>query len=112
MPWYLHVVHFLGGAFLANAIPHIVNGISGRSFPTLLASPPAKGLSSPLVNVLYGGVNLALGYLLVYHVGEFSIGRMADVIVVGAGGLLLAMLLARVLGNVHSQHFGARDGRP
>ncbi len=76
MSWYFYVAYFFGGAFLANAIPHLVNGISGRSFPTLLASPPGKGLSPPMVNVLYGALNLAIGYLLVYHVGEFHIRRI------------------------------------
>lgn len=99
MPWYFYVSYFFGGAFLANSIPHIVNGISGRSFPTLLSSPPGKGLSSPMVNVLYGTFNLAVGYLLVCHVGEFHIRSIPDVLVLGAGGLLLAVILSRMLGR-------------
>ena len=99
MTWYVYVAYFFGGAFLTNSIPHLVNGISGRSFPTLIASPPGKGLSSPLVNVLYGAFNLGIGYLLVYHVGEFSIRRIPDALVLGAGGLLLAVLLSIALGN-------------
>jgi hypothetical protein len=109
--YYLHVSHFLGGAFLANAIPHVVNGMSGRSFPTLLASPPGEGLSSPMVNVLYGAFNLTIGYVLVYQVGEFSIRRIPDVLVVGAGGLLFAILLSRVLGDFHRRHFRDHDGQ-
>lgn len=101
MTWYVYVAYFFGGAFLANSIPHLVNGISGRSFPTLLASPPGKELSSPMVNVLYGALNLAIGYLLVYHVGEFSIRRIPDALVLGAGGLLLAVMLSRALGHFH-----------
>ncbi|SRR6266849_3999756 len=103
MSWYFYVAYFFGGAFLANAIPHLVNGISGRSFPTLLASPPGKGLSPPMVNVLYGALNLAIGYLLVYHVGEFHIRRIPDALVLGAGGLLLAVMLSRVLGHFHGE---------
>lgn len=99
MPWYFYVSYFFGGAFLANSIPHIVNGISGRSFPTLLSSPPGKGLSSPMVNVLYGTFNLAVGYLLVCHVGEFHIRRIPDVLVLGAGGVLLAVILSWTLGR-------------
>ena len=99
MSWYFYVAYFFGGAFLTNAIPHLVNGISGRSFPTLLSSPPGKGLSSPTVNVLYGALNLAIGYLLVCHVGEFHIRSMPDVLVLGAGGLVLAIALSRALGN-------------
>jgi hypothetical protein len=96
---YVYVAYFFGGVFLANAIPHIVNGISGRSFPTLLSSPPGRGLSSPMVNVLYGTFYLVLGYLLVWHVGEFRIRRIPDVLVLGAGGLLLAVMLSRALGS-------------
>ena len=54
MRWYFYVAYFFGGAFLVNAVPHFVNGVSGRSFPTPFASPPGKGLSSPMVNVLWG----------------------------------------------------------
>jgi hypothetical protein len=57
MRWYFYLAYFLGGAFLVNAIPHFVNGVSGRSFPTPFASPPGKGQSSPMVNVLWGTLN-------------------------------------------------------
>jgi len=48
MRWYFYVSYFFGGVFLVNAVPHFVNGVSGRSFPTPFASPPGKGKSSPL----------------------------------------------------------------
>jgi hypothetical protein len=47
MHWYFFVAYFFGGAFLVNAVPHFVNGVSGRIFPTPFASPPGKGQSSP-----------------------------------------------------------------
>ena len=50
----------VGGAFLANTIPHLVNGISGLPFQSPFASPPGQGLSSSTVNVLWGKFNLAL----------------------------------------------------
>jgi hypothetical protein len=100
MHWYFYAAYFLGGAFLANAVPHFVNGVSGRSFPTPFASPPGKGLSSPVVNVLWGTLNVAIGYLLVCHVGEFHLRRIPDVLVLGAGGLLMAVMLARVFGRL------------
>jgi hypothetical protein len=106
MRWYAYVAYFFGGAFLANSIPHIVNGMSGQWFPTLLASPPGKGLSSPTVNVLYGAFNLAVGYLLVCQVGEFRIRRIIDMLVLGAGGLALAVALSWAL-----QHASLGDHR-
>jgi len=42
MRWYFFVAYFFAGAFLVNAVPHFVNGVSGRSFPTPFASPPGR----------------------------------------------------------------------
>jgi len=99
MHWLSYVAYFLGGAFFVNAVPHFTNGVSGRAFPTPFAAPAGKGLSSPVVNVLWGTLNAAAGYELVCHVGEFHIGRAADVVVLGAGGVLMGVLLARAFGN-------------
>ena len=52
--WYHLVAWFLAGAFLANTVPHLVSGISGSPFQSPFASPPGEGLSSSLVNVLWG----------------------------------------------------------
>jgi len=101
MQWYAYVALFFGGAFLVNAVPHFVNGVSGRIFTTPFASPPGKGQSSPTVNVLWGAFNLAVGYLLVCHVGEFHVRRIPDVLVLGAGGLLMAVMLSRVFGRLY-----------
>jgi hypothetical protein len=103
MPWYSYVAYFFGGAFLANGVPHFVHGISGRPFPTPFASPPGKGLSSPIVNVLWGTLNVAVGYFVLLR-GEFRIRSIADVSIAGAGGLCLAIMLART--------FGRLSGRP
>jgi hypothetical protein len=64
MKWYHYIACFFAGAFLANTIPHFVHGISGDSFPSPFANPPGRGLSSPLVNVLWGLGNLVVGYVL------------------------------------------------
>ena len=42
MHWYYFLSYFFGGAFLANALPHLLNGISGRSFQSPFAKPPEK----------------------------------------------------------------------
>ena len=95
MQWYHFVAYFFGGAFLVNAIPHFTNGVSGRPFPSPFASPPGKGLSSSTVNVLWGSVNLVIGYLLVFRVGTFDFRRTQDALIVGVGGLLMAVMLSR-----------------
>ena len=65
MRWNHYLSYFFGGAFLANAIPHFVNGVMGHPFQSPFASPPGQGLSSAIVNVLWGAFNLVIGYLLV-----------------------------------------------
>ena len=64
MKWYHYLAAFFAGAFLANVVPHFFHGVSGDSFPTPFANPPGKGLSSPLVNVLWACFNLLVGYIL------------------------------------------------
>lgn len=95
MAWYVYVARFLAGAFLANAVPHFVSGVQGRRFPSPFASPPGRGESSSTVNVIWGTANAAVGYLLVYRVGSFTPERLREVLVIGVGGFLLALMLAK-----------------
>lgn len=83
MHWYDYVSCFFAGVFLANAVPHFVNGISGDRFPTPFAHPPGKGLSSPTVNVVWALLNLVIGYIL-FRVGKVSNGD-ATLVVFFAG---------------------------
>jgi hypothetical protein len=66
MVWYAYVGWFFAGAFLANAVPHIVQGISGNRFQTPFASPRGVGESSAIVNVIWGFFNVAIGGTLLY----------------------------------------------
>jgi hypothetical protein len=100
------VAYFFGGAFLANALPHLGNGISGRAFQSPFASPPGQGLSSSTVNVLWGFFNLAVGYLLVCRVGDFNLRSTPQVLALGAGVLIMSLMLARAFGRFHG------GGRP
>jgi hypothetical protein len=102
MRWYHYIAYFFGGAFLANALPHLVSGVTGHPFQSPFASPPGEGLSSALVNVLWGTFNLAIGYLLVCRVGTFELRRTRHVAVAGAGALLMAVMLARVFGRFYA----------
>jgi hypothetical protein len=101
MVWYQYVAYFFSGAFLVNSVPHLVNGLSGHRFPTPFASPPGQGESSPTVNVLWGALNLVVGYLLVYHVGEFHLRNSSDALVFGVGSLLMATMLSRTFGRIY-----------
>ncbi|MHB8581630.1 MAG: hypothetical protein ACYDA4_17445 [Ignavibacteriaceae bacterium] len=62
--WYNYLAAFFAGAFLINAIPHLVQGLSGNYFPTPFAKPTGRGLSSPLVNTLWAFGNLIAGFFL------------------------------------------------
>lgn len=104
MAWYVYVAHFFAGALLINCIPHLVNGLSGREFPSPFASPPGVGASPALVNILWGFTNLVAGYGLLAGVGPFAFGLSLDGLVVGLGALLMACRLA--------SHFGGLDASP
>jgi hypothetical protein len=96
-----YISYFFGGAVLANAVPHFVNGISGRPFQSPFAKPPGEGLSSSTVNVLWSFFNLIVGYLLVLRVGAFDLHSTLHVAVAGAGALLLSVMMARHFGRFH-----------
>lgn len=98
MRWYHDLSYFFGGAFLANAVPHLVSGIMGHPFQSPFASPPGQGLSSATTNVLWGAFNLAIGYLLICRIGTFELRRTRHVLVAGLGVLLMALMLARAFG--------------
>ncbi len=83
-----------------NSVPHLINGVSGRSFPTPFASPPGRGLSPAWVNVLWGTFNLVIGYVLVCQVGEFSLRDARDVAVAGIGALVMALVSASAFAKV------------
>ena len=103
MSWYTYIAYFFGGVFLVNAIPHFVSGVIGRPFPSPFARPPGKGLSSPVVNVLWGTFNFAIAYLLIFRVGAFNIRNNMQVLLVAVGGILMAVQLASWFGNVRDK---------
>jgi hypothetical protein len=101
MHWYHYLAYFFGGAFLSNTLPHLINGVSGRPFQSPFAKPPGKGLSSSTVNVLWGFFNLIVAYLLLLCVGHFSLHNIQQVLTLGAGFLLMSVMLARAFGRFH-----------
>jgi hypothetical protein len=102
MAWYVYVAHLFAGAFLINTIPHLVNGLSGRRFPSPFASPPGVGDSPALVNALWGLTNLVVGYSLLAGIGPFAFGLSLDALAVGLGALLMAWRLASHFGGLNS----------
>src|SRR5580698_8047647 len=93
MKWYNYIAAFFAGTFLANVVPHFVNGVSGNAFPTPFASPPGKGLSSPLTNVLWALLNLLIGYLL-FRASKINSRRIVALIVFFIGIICISVMLA------------------
>ena len=101
MHWYHYVAYFFGGVFLINSVPHLVAGVSGSPFQTPFASPPGEGLSSSMVNVLWGMFNLLVAYLLLCRTGKFELRQTKHMVPFGLGVAVFAILLARAFGRLH-----------
>lgn len=100
MAWYFYLAEFVSGLLLANGVPHFVQGISGENFQSPFASPPGVGESSPLVNVVWGFANIAIGFALLRSFEPQGSGSFAGWIAVGIGVLLIGVLLSRHFGRV------------
>ncbi len=96
MSWSNVVACFFGGAFLANFFPHFIAGMSGAKFYTPFATPPFRGLSSPIVNVLYALFNLAVAYGLLVKLGTFDVPSAA------AGFGAMSLFIARSVTKLKS----------
>jgi hypothetical protein len=109
MFWMFELAYFFAGAFLLNSIPHLVSGLMGRAFQSPFANPPGEGLSSSLVNVLWGWLNALVGYVLIFHVGDFDVRTWVNVLPVVAGGLLISIFSARHFGRFHGGLIGKNE---
>jgi hypothetical protein len=100
--WYNYVACFFAGMFLTNVVPHFVHGVSGDRFPTPFSHPPGKGLSSPLVNVVWSLFNMVAGYILL------RVGRVS-----GGDGLALIIFFAGIvaISTMSSVRFAKKQDR-
>ena len=104
-----YVSYFFAGVFLTNAIPHFVSGVMGKPFQSPFAKPPGEGFSSSTINVVWGFFNAAVGYALIYHVGNFDLHTIDEVIALGLGALIMGVLMARRFGRFNG---GNSPGNP
>lgn len=100
MAWYVYLAYFGAGLFLANSIPHFVQGICGHNFQSPFATPPGVGESSPLINALWGFFNFVVGYALIHGIGDFRPGLSLDAALTGLGILVMAIFCASHFGKV------------
>lgn len=102
MPWHLYLALFFGGAFLANALPHLIAGVSGQPLQSPFASPPFKGLSSPVVNVAWALANIAVAYLLLVRVAAVDLRSWPHVGACFVGFSAMALQCARSLARIRN----------
>jgi len=93
---------FFRGVFLANTLPHLINGISSSPFQSPFATPPGVGLSPAIVNVEWGLFNLAVGYVLVCREGRIDLRATPHVAEQGAGFVTMSLMLAHAFGKLHA----------
>lgn len=98
-----YLAYFAAGAFLANGIPHFVNGISGKRFQSPFARPPGVGESAPVINVFWGLINLIVGWLLLTAVGDFDSGLTPDMLALLGGFTVAALMLGWYFGRIRSE---------
>jgi hypothetical protein len=99
-----YVAIFFAGAFLCNSVPHLVAGLQGARFQSPFAKPRGIGVSSPLVNVLWGIFNLVVGALLLSDF-PVEVGLTSRFAILVAGAVAIGSFLAL--------HFGRlRRGEP
>jgi hypothetical protein len=103
MAWYAYVAVFFAGAFVANGVPHFVQGICGNRFQTPFALPRGVGESSAVVNVIWGFANLAIGSALIDHFLPPQLPPPWTLCVTALiGGLAIALYLASHFGKVRN----------
>jgi hypothetical protein len=103
MAWYFFVLEFVSGLFLANGVPHFVQGVCGHRFQSPFASPPGVGESSPLSNALWGFANLVVGFVLLWFFGPQGSEAGIGWILVGLGVLVAAVWLSTYFGRLRSK---------
>ncbi|MGP8051380.1 MAG: hypothetical protein ACLPYB_12325 [Desulfobaccales bacterium] len=103
MAWYFFLLQFVSGLFLANGVPHFVQGISGHPFQSPFASPPGIGESSPLSNALWGFANFVVGFVLLWFFTPRGPEAGRGWILVGLGVLVAAVWLSTYFGRVRAK---------
>ena len=102
MNWYNYVACLFAGMFIANALPHFVNGISGNKFPTPFSKPPGRGLSSATVNVVWALFNFLVGYVFM-RIGQVSSGNILSLFIFFFGFATISIMSSIVFQKKHKE---------
>ena len=97
--WYHYALAFIAGIFLINILPHFMHGIVGKNFPTPFANPPGKGLSSPILNVVWAIINFLIGFSILYFM---KINRRKNRVLIALffGIVFMSFYLAHYFGSL------------
>ncbi len=96
--WSAYVMCFFSGVLFTNALAHFSHGISGEQFPAPFGFALGDGFPEHLSNVLWGFLNLVLGYSLFVRVEVFTRGVRSK-IVFFAGILAMGIILSYIFSH-------------
>lgn len=102
MEWYNYLSAFWAGMFLANFVPHFVQGICGNKFPTPFAKPSGQGLSLPSTNIYWALTNLVIGFIL-FQAAKISSNNFWSFFVFFAGVATISLYLSRRFSTKHKE---------
>lgn len=97
--WYHYLFGFLTGVFWMNFLPHFINSIIGHPFPTPFADPPGRGLSSPVMNLVWALINLGIGSIFFYFSHVTTQGLYVWIAML-SGAIAMAFFVASYFGRV------------
>jgi hypothetical protein len=91
---------FLAGLFIFNGLPHLIQGISGKTHMT-----PFKRVSSPELNVIWSFINLFFGFLILGFnaKGVLRFPTGLDFWAFLMGGFLLSLTAAKLFGSPNAR---------
>lgn len=104
------IVVLIGAILITNGVPHFVKGITGQRHMT-----PFSVRSSPVVNVIWGMLNIGPGLWLVHRAGAFN---RAVIVTAALGVIVTAVALAWFWSRDdrrlpwHGPSDGSSDSRP
>jgi cytochrome c biogenesis protein CcdA len=96
--WSGYASSFFSGVLFTNALAHFSHGISGEEFPAPFGFALGRGFTEHLSNVLWGFLNLVLGYSLFVR-GKVSDRVLRKKILFFAGVLAMGVFLSFVFSH-------------
>lgn len=102
-----HLAAASAGAISANVVPHLAHGVTGKAFPTPFADPPGVGDSSPVLNLVWAGMNAA-GVAAVVFAQRRRVSTPAFAISYAVGAAVAALGLRSYFGRVRKTPMTAR----